>query len=102
MNKKDAKVTGFRFLLGASGMLVVVLTGELPINSSVYTLRATPNEIVFRAGQEEIARFAFSNKDVFNELAKLSTIGAVECSEGGVFPGELTNLLYVETMRGAA
>lgn len=100
-NVKDSKVTGCRFLLGASGMLVIALAGELPRDASTYTIRATPTEIVFKAGLTEIARFPFSNKDVFNELAKLSTIGAVECPENGVFPGEITNMLYVETMREA-
>ncbi len=100
MKKKEGKVTGCRFLLGASGMMIVALAGELPSNSPTYTLRATPTEIIFKAGLDEIARFSFSNTEVFNELAKLSTIGVVECAEDGVFPGELTNMLYVETMRG--
>ncbi len=102
MKAKETKVTGCRFLLGASGMMVVALAGELPLNASSYTLRATPTEIIFRAGQNEVARFPFSNTEVFNELAKLSTIGAVECPDDGVFPGALTNVLYVETMRGLA
>ncbi len=92
---------GCRFLLGASGALIVALAGELPREASTYTLRATPDELIFKAGLKEIARFKYSNTLVFNELAKLSTIGAVECVEGQAFPGELTNMLYVETMKGA-
>ncbi len=98
----DAGVKGCRFLLGASGMMIVALAGELPKDVSTYTLRATPSEIVFKSGTREIARFAYSNTEVFNELAKLSTIGAVECVEGQPFPGELTNMIYVETMREQA
>lgn len=93
---------GCRFLLGASGMLIVALAGQLPPEASTYTLRATPTEIIFKAGPREIARFAFSNKEVFNELAKLSNIGAVEYVEGEPLPGALTNMLYVETMRESA
>jgi hypothetical protein len=95
-------VTGCRFLLGASGMMIVALAGELPKDANVYTMRATPTELIFKAGLKEIARFPFSNKDVFNELAKLSSIGVVECPKDGVFPGEVTNMMYVETMQGAA
>jgi len=101
MSKKDTKVTGCRFLLGASGLLVVALAGELPKDVSTYTLRATPTELIFKAGLQEIARFPFSNSELFNELAKLSTIGAVEYVEGEPLPGALTNMLYVETLRGA-
>jgi hypothetical protein len=95
-------VKGCRFLLGASGMMIVALAGELPKDASTYTLRATPTEIIFKAGYNEIARFPFANTEVFNELAKLSNIGAVEYVEGEPLPGALTNMLYVETMRGAA
>jgi len=99
---RESKVTGCRFLLGASGMLIIALAGELPRDASTYTLRATPEELIFRAGQTEIARFKYSNTQVFNELAKLSSIGAVECVDGQPFPGELTNMIYIETMRGEA
>ncbi len=97
----DSGLKGCRFLLGASGMLIVALTGQLPKESSSYTLRATPDELIFKAGQKEIARFRYSNVAVFNELAQLSSIGAVECIDGQPFPGELTNMMYVETMRGS-
>jgi hypothetical protein len=99
---KSSGVKGCSFLLGASGLLMVALSGELPKDASTYTLRATPTEIIFRAGIHEIARFPFSNSEIFNELAKLSTIGTIECLEGEPFPGEVTNLMYVETMRGTA
>lgn len=95
-------VKGCSFLLGASGLLMVALAGELPKSASTYTLRATPTEIIVKAGLTEIARFPFSNSEIFNELAKLSTIGTIECAEGEPFPGEVTNLMYVETMRGTA
>lgn len=95
-------VKGCSFLLGASGMLIIALTGELPKGASTYTLRATPDELIFKAGPSEIARFRYSNTLVFNELAKLSSIGAVECVEGEPFPGEITSMMYVETMRGTA
>lgn len=81
-------------------MLVIALSGELPKDTSNYTLRATPDEVIFKAGPKEIARFRYSNTLVFNELAKLTSIGAVECVDGQPFPGEITNLMYVETMRG--
>ncbi len=97
---KTAGVEGFRFLLGASGMLIIALSGELPKDTSSYTLRATPDEVIFKAGPKEIARFKYSNTLVFNELAKLTSIGAVECVDGQPFPGEITNLMYVQTMRG--
>ena len=83
-------------------MMIVALAGELPKDVSTYTLRATPTEIIFKTGSTEIARFAFSNSEVFNELAKLSNIGAVEYVEGQPLPGALTNMLYVETMRETA
>lgn len=83
-------------------MLLIALNGELPKNHSTYTLRATPTEVILKAGQNEIARFPFSNSQIFNELAKLSSIGTIECPHGGHFPGTVTNLMYVETMRGAA
>jgi hypothetical protein len=98
----DTVVTGCSFLLGASGLMMIALAGELPKDASTYTLRATPTELILRAGIKEIARFAFSNAEIFNELAKLSTIGTIECLEGEPFPGEVTNLMYVETMRSAA
>lgn len=97
---KKVGVEGFRFLLGASGMLIIALSGELPKDTSSYTLRATPDEVIFKAGPKEIARFKYSNTLVFNELAKLTSIGAVECVDGQPFPGEITNLMYVQTMRG--
>ena len=99
---KDSGVKGCRFLLGASGMMIVALAGQLPPDASTYTLRATPTELILKAGANEIARFAFSNTEVFNELAKLSNIGAIEYIDGEPLPGALTNMLYVETMRGAA
>jgi hypothetical protein len=99
---KTSGVNGCSFLLGASGLLMVALAGELPKDASTYTLRATPSEIIVKAGIAEIARFPFSNSEIFNELAKLSTIGTIECPEGAPFPGEVTNLMYVETMRGSA
>lgn len=98
----NSGVKGCSFLLGASGLLMIALTGQLPKDASTYTLRATPTEIIVRAGVTEIARFPFSNSEIFNELAKLSTIGTIECVEGEPFPGEVTNLMYVETMRGTA
>ena len=88
--------------MGASGMMIVALAGELPKDVSTYTLRATPTEIIFKTGSKEIARFAFSNTEVFNELAKLSNIGVVEYVEGEPLPGALTNMLYIETMREIA
>lgn len=98
----NSGVKGCSFLLGASGLLMIALTGQLPKDASTYTLRATPTEIIVKAGVKEIARFPFSNSEIFNELAKLSTIGTIECVEGEPFPGEVTNLMYVETMRGTA
>lgn len=83
-------------------MMIIALAGELPKDASTYTLRATPSELIFKAGGREIARFPYSNSEVFNELAKLSTIGAIECVDGEAFPGELTNMMYVETMRETA
>lgn len=78
---------------------MVALAGELPKDHSTYTLRATPSEVILKAGMTEIARFPFSNTEIFNELAKLSTIGTIECPKDQPFPGEVTNLMYVETMR---
>lgn len=98
----DVGIKGCRFLLGASGIMIVALAGELPKDVSTYTLRATPTEVIFKSGMREIARFPFSNTEVFNELAKLSNIGAVEYVDGEPLPGALTNMLYVETMRGTA
>lgn len=101
MTKSKAPIAGFRFLLGASGTLMIVLAGALPEGASSYTLRATPDEIIFKAAHQEIARFAYRNDDVFGHLARMSMIDAVECPDGGVFPGEITNVLYIETLRGA-
>lgn len=79
--------------------MVMALAGKLPDEPNPYTLRATDEELVLKAGNEEVARFAFSNKDVFNRLTGLSQIGVIECVEGQPFPGELTNMMYVQTMR---
>lgn len=95
----DGAITGCRFLEGETGMMVVAVAGKLPNESSPYTLRATDREIVFKAGSQEIGRFPLTNVDVFNRLTHLSTIGVIECVAGGVFPGELTNMMYVQTMR---
>ncbi len=97
----ESVVTGCSFLLGASGLLLVALAGELPKNHTTYTLRATPTEVILKADQREFARFPFSNSKIFNELAKLSTVGIVECPKGQPFAGAVTNLMYVETMMGA-
>jgi hypothetical protein len=102
MTTKNNHISGFRFLLGSSGALIIVLAGALPDGASSYTLRATPGEIIFKAAQHEIARFPYRNDEVFGHLSRLSMIDAVECPESGYFPGEITNVLYVETLRGAA
>jgi hypothetical protein len=88
--------------LGASGILIVALAGELPRDASTYTLRATSEEVVFKAGSREVARFPLSNTAVFNELTRLSMIGVIECPPDEPFPGELTQMMYVETMRVAS
>ena len=95
----EGRITGCRFLEGETGMMVVALAGRLPYEPNPYTLRATDQEIVFKAGAEEVARFPFANSDVFNRLTHLSTIGVIECENDGYFPGELTNMMYVQTMR---
>ncbi|PZQ43663.1 MAG: hypothetical protein DI551_11735 [Micavibrio aeruginosavorus] len=94
----SASLKGFRFLSGSAGLLVVAIAGKLPVDASSYTLRATPEEIVFKAGQEEIGRFPYKNKDVFNELTHISSIGVIEYEEGAVFDGTiLANTMYVQT-----
>lgn len=95
-------ITGCSFLLGASGMLMIALAGELPKNSPTYTLRVTPSEIIFKAGITELARFPFANTQIFNELSRLSVIGTIECPEDQPFPGVVTNLMYIEAMGNAA
>lgn len=85
-------------MLGSSGAMVVAITGELPKGASTYTLRATLNELIFRAGSDIIARFPFKNERVFEELTRMSSIGAIEWKEGDHFPGQITNMLYTETM----
>lgn len=95
----DSMITGCRFLEGETGMMIVALAGKLPKDASNYTLRATEKELTLKANGKEFQKFPFSNSYVFNELTKLSSIGAIECENDGAFPGELTNLLYVETMK---
>ncbi len=99
---KENTVTGCRFLEGETGIMLVALAGKLPDEPSPYTLRATDQELVFKAGSLEIARFPFSNRDVFDRLTHLSTIGVIECPPDQPFPGELTNVMYVQTMRRQA
>lgn len=94
----SSSVKGCEFLLGSTGTMVVAITGELPKGASTYTLRATLDELIFKAGADIIARFPFKNDRVFNELTRMSTIGAIEWTEGDYFPGCITNMLYTETM----
>ncbi len=79
--------------------MVVALAGRLPYEPNPYTLRATDQEVVLKAGNEEVARFAFKNSDVFNRLTHLSMIGVIECLPDEPFRGEVTNMMYVQTMR---
>jgi hypothetical protein len=79
--------------------MVIAITGELPKGASTYTLRATDEELIFKAGADEIARFPFKNERVFDELTRMSSIGAIEWKEGDHFPGYITNMLYTETLR---
>ena len=95
----SVNLKGFRFLSGDTG-LVVAIAGKLPEGASTYTLRATPEEVVFRAGSSEIGRFSYKNSDVFNQLTHVSSIGVVEYEEGQSFDAELLlNTMYVETAR---
>lgn len=85
-------------MLGSSGAMVIAITGALPKGASTYTLRATSDELIFRAGADVIARFPFKNDRVFDELTRMSSIGAIEWDEGEHFPGCITNMMYTETM----
>jgi hypothetical protein len=96
---RENTITGCRFLEGESGLMVVAVAGKLPHEPNPYTLRATERELVFKAGMEEVARFPFSNTDVFNRLTHLSMIGVIECLPDEPFAGEMTNTMYVQTMR---
>lgn len=94
-------IEGFRFMSGAMG-LVVALSGDLPEDTS-YTLRATPEEVVFTAGQKELGRFPYRNSAVFNMLTRTSSVGVVRYEVGKPFDGEvLFNTMYVQTAYGQA
>jgi len=99
-----SNVRGCEFLLGSTGTMVIAITGALPKGSDTYTLRATSDELIFRAGAHEIARFPFKNDRVFDELSRMTSIGAIEWDEasGEYFPGCITNMMYTETMRALA
>ena len=99
---RENLVTGCRFLEGETGLMIVALAGRLPDEPNPYTLRATNQEVVFKAGNEEVARFPFANPDVFDRLTHLSMIGVIECPPDEPFAGELTNMMYVQTMRANA
>lgn len=88
-------------MMGSTGNLVVGIQGELPKGAATYTLRATSDELIFRADADVVARFPFKNQKVFDELTRISSIGAIEWDEAGYFPGCITNVLYTETMGSA-
>lgn len=79
--------------------MVIVLPGLLPKDAANYTVSATPDTIRIRAGYDEIARFPYNNVEVFNRLANFNQVGIVEFPQGGVFPGCITAVAYVETRR---
>lgn len=83
-------------------MMLVALAGKLPNEPNPYTLRATDKELIFKAGTEEVARFPFKNDYVFDRLTHLSMIGVIECVQNEPFPGEVTNVMYVQTIRTQA
>ena len=88
------------FLMGKDDSMVIVLPGNLP-SADNYTVAATPDEIRIRAGYNEIARFPYQNDRVFGLLSTFSQVGIVEFPPQDSFPGSITNVAYVQTMRGA-
>ena len=95
----SVNLKGFRFLSGDTG-LVVAIAGKLPGGASTYTLRATPEEVVFKAGDKEFGRFSFNNSAIFDKLTHVSSIGVIEYEEGQSFDAELLmNTMYVQTAK---
>ena len=84
------------FVMG-DGQTVVVLPGNLPL-AEHYTIAATPDEIRIKAGHNEIARFPYKNDNAFRALQTASQVGIVEFAKGDIFPNQITNMAYVQTM----
>lgn len=86
--------------MGATGALVIALTGEHFPDEPTLVMRATTEEVVFKTGTgEPIGRFSYNNSIVFNELTKVSHIGGFICQNGQPFPGMENAMVYVQTAR---
>lgn len=87
------------FMEGNDGSMVIVLPGNLPRGASTYTVSASPTEIRIKADYNEIAKFPYRNERVFNMLSGFSQVGIVEYPPKEAFPGCITAVAYVQTMR---
>ncbi len=85
------------FLMGQGDSMVIVLPGLLPKVDTTYTISASPSEISIKAGFNEIARFPYSNENVFRILTMSSQVGIVEYSPKDAFPNAITAVAYVQT-----
>lgn len=80
--------------------MVIVVNGHLPKNAPHYTVAATPNNIKFKAGWDEVASIPYANEEVFRRLTRATEIGVVEYEPPKeAFPNAITNVAYVQTMR---
>lgn len=88
------------FLLGEGSSIVIVVPGYLPEAES-YTVSVTKDRLKFRAGYENIAELEYEGREIFERLAMYSQVGLVEYPpNNGKFPKEITNVAYIEVMRG--
>jgi len=95
-------VEGFRFLAGDD--LVIAIAGDLPRDANTFTLRATPDEIVFQADQREIGRFPTINitsySEIFQKLTGKTAISVIRFKDGERFEGVAErDSMYVCTAR---
>ncbi len=97
---RNPVVTGFRFLIGATGAVVIALTGDHLPDEPILVMRATTEEVVFKTGTgEPIGRFSYNNSIIFNELTRVSHIGGFVSQNGQPFPGVENAMIYVQTAR---
>lgn len=87
------------FIKGNDGSMVIVLPGNLPGGAGSYTVSASPHEIRIKADYNEIAKFPYKDPEVFDLLSGFSQVGIVEYPPKEAFPGCITAVAYVQTMR---
>ena len=88
-----------QFMMGQGRSILIGLPEYLPV-ADTYTVSVSPHSVRFIADRKKIAEIPFDNDEVFERLSFAHEVGLVESKNGIDYPDYITNVAYIEVLKG--